>query len=274
MKKFEQAVVAITGAASGIGEALAHSLSQQKACLALSDVNGEALDAVKQRCLALGAADVLVNTVDVGDSASVYQWAEQVFEHYGRVNVVINNAGVSLTGCVEETSDKDFHWLMNINFWGVVYGSKAFLPYLKQSEWGHIVNVSSLFGLIAVPNQSAYNAAKFAVKGFSESLRMELKIDKSKIGVSCVHPGGVKTNIVNSGRLGRVIGKQASHEEMKQEFNQKLARTTPEQAAAIILKGVADNAPRILVGVDAKVGDAIQRMLPAGYQKLISRVMG
>ena len=274
MSKFEQAVIAITGASSGIGAALAYALSKKNARLALSDINGDALNAVKAECLSLGASAVVVDTLDVADSAAVNQWADSVYSQFGQVNVVINNAGVSLTGCVEETSDKDFQWLMNINFWGVVYGSKAFLPYLKQSEWGHVVNVSSLFGLIAIPNQSAYNAAKFAVKGFSESLRMELEIEKSTVCVSCVHPGGVKTNIANSGRLGRVVGRQASHDEMKKEFNQKLARTTPDQAAAIILKGIEHKTPRILVGADAKIGDVIQRILPTGYQKLISRVMG
>ncbi|OUS25205.1 acetoin dehydrogenase [Gammaproteobacteria bacterium 45_16_T64] len=274
MKRFEHAVIAITGAASGIGEALAETLAKNKACLALSDISGDALESLRSHCLTLGAEDVIIDTVDVADSASVYQWADRVNSHFGRVNAVINNAGVALSGSVEQTADKDFQWLMDINFWGVVYGSKAFLPYLKQSDWGHIVNVSSLFGLIAIPNQSAYNAAKFAVKGFSESLRMELEIEKSSVNVSCVHPGGVKTNIANSGKIVGMVGKQRSADQMKKEFNDTLARTTPEQAAQIILKGLLDNSPRILVGIDAKIGDLIQRILPTGYQKLIRRAMG
>ena len=272
MSKFANSVIAITGASSGIGRALAIQLSQQGANIAISDVDADSLATTADDCRAAGAKDVLSTVVNVSKRSQVQAWADEVQQHFGKVNVIINNAGVNLSACVEKMSYKDFEWVMDIDFWGVVYGSKAFLPHIKNSDWGHIVNISSLFGLIGIPNQSAYNAAKFAVRGFSESLRMELEMDGSNVGVSSVHPGGVKTNIVNSSVIKETLGRQITPDKMKREFNQHLARTTPEQAAMDILQGIEKNRPRVLVGLDARIGDRLQRLMPTGYQKLVKKM--
>ncbi len=200
MKDFRGRVAAITGAGSGIGRALADALARRGAHLALSDIDDVGLAETVARCEGFGVK-VTAQHLDVADRDSVYAWAERVVSDHGRVNLIINNAGVALGSTVESMSYGDFEWLMNINFWGVVYGSKAFLPYLKLSGEGHIVNVSSVFGLISVPSQSAYNAAKFAVRGFSDSLGMELEIEGANVSVTTVHPGGVKTNIARNARL-------------------------------------------------------------------------
>ena len=269
MNKFANSVVAITGASSGIGKALALEISKQGGSVAISDMNADSLKQTASDCRAAGAKGVLATTVDVSKRSQMQAWADEVQQHFGKVNVIINNAGVNLSACVEKMSYKDFEWVMDIDFWGVVYGSKSFLPHLKNSDWGHIVNISSLFGLIGIPNQSAYNAAKFAVRGFSESLRMELEMDGSNVGVSSVHPGGVKTNIVNSSVIKETLGRQVSPDDMKKQFSEQLARTTPEQAAKDILRGIEKNKPRVLVGMDARIGDRIQRLMPTGYQKLV-----
>lgn len=269
--KIQNAVIAITGAGSGIGRALAIQAGKEGARVALSDIKEADLQETKHLCEAAGAT-VLATVLDVSKQDQVTAWANEVHEHFGKVNVIINNAGVALSASVEEMSNEDFEWLMGINFWGVIYGCQAFLPFIKQADWGHIVNVSSLFGLISIPNQSAYNSAKFAVRGFTESLRMELEIAGYPIGVSCVHPGGIKTNIANNGRYGKQVGKSFSAEKQKEFFNKSLARTSPESAANDILNGIKNNRPRVLVGNDAKVLDALQRVLPARYQKLVMRV--
>jgi short-subunit dehydrogenase len=269
MNKFANSVVAITGASSGIGKALALEISKQGGSVAISDKNADSLEQTASDCRSAGAKGVLATTVDVSKRSQMQAWADEVQQHFGKVNVIINNAGVNLSACVEKMSYKDFEWVMDIDFWGVVYGSKSFLPHIKNSDWGHIVNMSSLFGLIGIPNQSAYNAAKFAVRGFSESLRMELEMDGNHVGVSSVHPGGVKTNIVNCAVIKETLGRQVSPDVMKKQFNEKLARTSPEQAAKDILRGIEKNKPRILVGMDARIGDRMQRLMPTGYQKLV-----
>ncbi|MEC8428064.1 MAG: SDR family NAD(P)-dependent oxidoreductase [Pseudomonadota bacterium] len=266
-------VVAITGAGSGIGRALAEQGAREGARLALSDIDETALAETAEKCRAHGA-EVFVQPLDVSNSDAIYAWADSVVEHFGSVNVIINNAGVALSASVEGTTIEDFKWLMDIDFWSVVHGCKAFLPYLKKADWGHVVNVSSLFGLIGVPNQCAYNSAKFAVRGFTESLRMELKLENSSVGVSCVHPGGVKTNIANSGRHGIQVATDASFEEQKRKFNEELAKTTPEKAAQIIFDGIRKNTGRVLVGKDAKFLDMVQRLLPSSYQKAVMAFMG
>jgi short-subunit dehydrogenase len=187
------------------------------------------------------------------------------------VNVIINNAGVALSASVEGTQKDDFEWLMDINFWGVVNGTRAFLPLLKQAPWGHVVNVSSLFGLVSLPNQSAYNAAKYAVRGYTESLRTEMLTEKNNVQVSCVHPGGIKTNIANKARHSDQVGRSISMEKQRELFNNRLARTTAEEAANIIIAGINKNKSRILVGTDAKALDLVQRFLPSSYQKLMAK---
>src|SRR5690606_19580104 len=261
-------VAAVTGAGSGIGRALALALAKEGCDLALSDVNEAGLQETAQQSQACGVR-VHVQKLDVADRDAVYQWADTVVSHFGKVNLIFNNAGVSLSETVESMGYDNFEWLMNINFWGVVYGTKAFLPYLKQSGDGHIINISSVFGIIGVPTQSAYNAAKFAVRGFTESLREEMAISGYPVQVTCVHPGGIKTNIVRSSRIGDV-GKMGPSEKNKaaKQFD-AMARISPEDAARIILDGVRNNAPRVLIGLDARVIDTVQRLLPTGYQKLL-----
>lgn len=267
----QNSVIAITGASSGIGRALAIQACKEGAKIALSDVNEAELENTKQQCLQ-HTSEVLVTVLDVSKRSQVNNWADEVVKHYGNVNVIINNAGVNLTASFDEMTQKDFEWVMDIDFWGVVYGCRAFLPHLKKADWGQVVNISSLFGLLSVPNQSAYNAAKFAVRGFSESLRMELELSGDSVGVSCIHPGGVNTNIVNNARFGKQVGKSFSIEKQKEFFAKKLARTSPEIAAKDILDGIKNNTKRVLVGNDAKILDIIQRLLPTRYQQLVLRV--
>ncbi|HVL00597.1 MAG TPA: SDR family NAD(P)-dependent oxidoreductase [Dongiaceae bacterium] len=269
MKQFRGKVAAITGAGSGIGQALALELAKAGCDLALSDVNQVGLqDTVRQ----VSASGVRVHSqaLDVASRDAVYAWADAVVAALGKVNLIFNNAGVALTETIESMSYSDFEWLMDINFWGVVYGTKAFLQYLKQSGDGHVVNVSSVFGIVGVPTQSAYNAAKFAVRGFTESLREEMAIEGYPVKVTCVHPGGIKTNIVRSGRMGGDVGKYgpSSQQGLVRAFD-AAARTTPAEAAQTILAGVRKNKPRVLIGLDAHVIDSVQRLLPTGYQDLL-----
>jgi NAD(P)-dependent dehydrogenase (short-subunit alcohol dehydrogenase family) len=266
-KDLKNAVVAITGAGSGIGRALALYCADAGATLAISDLNAESLAETAQACELKGAT-VSQRKVDVAQRAQVYAWADVIAEEFGAINVIVNNAGVNLGASVEASSIEDYEWVMAVDFWSVVYGCKAFLPHLRKAQWAHIINISSLFGLIGMPNQSAYNAAKFAVKGFTDSLRMEMLSEGNNIGVSSVHPGGVKTNIVNSAKFGQQIGSTLSDEERKATFNEKLAKTTPERAAEIIMDGMQRDKSRILVGNDARLFDFIQRLMPQRYQKI------
>lgn len=264
MKTFDQRVVVITGAASGIGRALAVQLAARGASLALADMNREGLEETRALIGEVGSRCTL-QCLDVADRAAFEAFASQVIADHGEVNVVINNAGVTLVDSVEHQSYKDFEWLMNINFWGVVHGTRAFLPHLQQAADAHIVNISSVFGLIAVPMQSAYNASKFAVRGFTEALKMELA--GSHIRVSCVHPGGIKTGIARSARMNlETTG--VSREEMGAGFDAK-ASTTADQAAAIIIRGMLKNKRRILVGTDAKILSLVTRLFPGSYEKLL-----
>ena len=268
MKQLQGKVAAITGAGSGIGRALAVKLAQLGCEVAISDKNEAGL-AETATLLQSFAVKSTACALDVADQAAVYAWAEKVVADHGRVNLIFNNAGVALSETVESMSYENFEWLMNINFWGVVYGTKAFLPYLKQAGEGHVINVSSVFGMIGVPTQSAYNAAKFAVRGFTESLRDEMAIEGANVAVSCVHPGGIKTNIVRSSRIGEV-GKVGTNDRSKAaKMFDKAARTSPEQAAQVIIDGVTKDKPRILIGTDARVIDSVQRLLPTGYQNLL-----
>ena len=252
MRELRGRVAAITGAGSGIGRALAEALVRQGAHVALSDVDDEGLDETARRCRDRGGV-VTSSHVDVADRSAVEEWAGRVVADHGRVNLLVNNAGVALGATVESVSYEDFEWLMNINFWGVVYGTKAFLPALKQSGEGHIVNVSSVFGLISVPSQSAYNAAKFAVRGFSDSLRMELEIDRAGVSVTTIHPGGIKTNIARNARMDSSVRDLAGDPEQAVRDFERAFITSPEKAADQILAAVRRDRRRALIGPDAKV---------------------
>ena len=270
MKSFHDKVAAITGAGSGIGRALALNLARQGCELALSDVNELGLAETVEQVRRF-EVKVSHQRVDVADFEAVCQWADQVMIDHGRVNLIFNNAGVAHGGSVEGNALDDYHWIMNINFWGVVHGTKAFLPYLKASGAGHVVNVSSVFGLFAQPGMSAYNATKYAVRGFSESLRQELDIANCGVSASCVHPGGIRTNIAHNARmndsLAEVTGQDAG--QSRQLFNDLLLRTSPEKAAAAILHGVQRNQRRILIGLDAHGVDLMMRGMPSLYQRMV-----
>ena len=270
MKDFNGRVAAITGAGSGIGRALAEELARRGAHLALSDIDEIGLAETVARCEG-SAVKVTSQRLDVADRDAVYAWAEQVVDEHGSVNLIFNNAGVALASTIESMAYEDFEWLMNINFWGVVYGTKAFLPHLKASGEGHIVNLSSVFGLLSIPSQSAYNAAKFGVRGFTDALRIELEIDPCGVSSTTVHPGGIKTNIARNARMDSSVGPLAgSTDEARSGFD-KVAMTSPEKAAKQIIAAVEADKRRALIGPDAKVLDLLSR-LPAGvYQKAIVR---
>ena len=212
--------------------------------------------------------------LDVADRAAVYAWADQVVADHGTVNLIVNNAGVALGATVESMSYEDFEWLMGINFWGVVYGTKAFLPHLKASGEGHIVNLSSVFGLISVPSQSAYNAAKFAVRGFTDALRMELEIERAPVSVTTIHPGGIKTNIARNARMDPSVADwPATRTRPRRDFDRAVI-TSPEKAARQILAAVQRNRRRALIGPDAKVIDLISRLPGALYQNVLAKGAG
>ncbi|MGB0211487.1 SDR family NAD(P)-dependent oxidoreductase [Algiphilus sp.] len=268
-RRYAGRVAAITGAGSGIGRALAHRLAGHGCHLALSDVNGEALATVAAE-LAESGVRVTTAVVDVADKQQVASWAEAVADEHGAVHFIFNNAGVALGSPIDGMSDDDLRWLMDINFWGVVYGTQAFLPHLKAAGDGHVVNISSIFGLIGVPSQGAYNAAKFAVRGYTEALRQELDMADCGVSATTVHPGGIKTNIAQAARFAdNMDGIAPDGAEAGKKRFERLFITTPESAADTILRGVARNARRVLIGPDAYAVDAMQRLLPTGYQRLV-----
>ncbi|MCM3872685.1 MAG: SDR family oxidoreductase [Pyrinomonadaceae bacterium] len=268
MRELEQSVAVITGAATGIGRALADRIADEGARLCLADINQEALDLVADALRARGC-DVLAYAVDVADRQQVEALCVNVVEHFGRADLLINNAGVALCGGVEEISLEDIEWLMGINFWGMVYGVKYFLPILQQQQKSYIVNVSSVFGLIAPPGQAAYAASKFAVRGFTETLRHELA--GTGVQVSSVHPAGIRTGIAKASRLGAGTDpKKHDDEAAKFEF---LARIPPERAADRIVRGVLKGKTRILIGRDAVVIDLFQRLLPERYWRIMGPML-
>jgi NAD(P)-dependent dehydrogenase (short-subunit alcohol dehydrogenase family) len=270
MKDFSDRVAAITGAGSGIGRALANALARQGAHLALSDIDDTGLAETVSQCEGFGVK-ITSQHIDVADRAAVYAWADEVVADHGEINLVVNNAGVALGATIESMSYEDFEWLMNINFWGVVYGTKAFLPYLKASGEGHIVNLSSVFGLISVPSQSAYNAAKFAVRGFTDTLRMELEIEGAPVSVTTVHPGGIKTNIAKNARMDVSVTDMAGDPEKARLDMERVFITSPQKAARQILAAVQRDRRRALIGPDAKVIDFISRLPATLYQTALAK---
>lgn len=269
MKDFRGRVAAITGAASGIGRALAVDLAREGCHLALSDIDEAGLAETVIRCEGRGVK-VTSSIVDVADREAVEAWAEDVVEEHGTVNLVFNNAGVALGASIEAVSYEDFEWLMDIDFWGVVHGTKAFLPHLRRADAGHVVNLSSVFGLFAVPSQSAYNAAKFAVRGFTDALRMELEIEGANVSATTVHPGGIKTNIARSARIDPSVAAVGGGDagSATAEF-EKLFMTSPEKASRQILTAVRRNRRRALIGPDAKALDLLSRLPAAVMQNAI-----
>jgi len=264
MKIQHETVAVITGAGSGIGRALAQELARRHCALALADIDPTGLDETAQL---VSGGRVTTHMVDVADRSAVEQFACTVIEQHGRVNLLINNAGVALGGSVEQLSIDNIAWLFNINFWGMVYGVKYFLPVLCKQPEAHIVNLSSVFGLFAPPGQSAYAASKFAVRGFSDALRQELAT--SSVRVSCVHPGGIKTNIAARARVDDLPAEL--HAQAAEVFARVL-RLPPEYAARVIVRGVEANRARILIGREAFWIDRLMRLAPVRGPSLLGRL--
>lgn len=266
MKTLEDKVVVITGAGSGIGQALALNLAGRGALLALSDVDEAGLAVTVDLAKGAGAKEVRSDKLDVADRAAFTAYAEAVVAQFGRVNVVINNAGVALAGNFDELTYDDLDWIVGVNFWGVVHGTKEFLPHIIASGDGHVVNISSLFGLVSMPGQSAYNATKYAVRGMTEALREEMLIAGHKVGVTAVHPGGIKTAIARNARVSASEDKAAT----AKLFDEKLAKMTPEKAAEVIVKGILGNKARVLVGLDAHAIHHFAKLTGSRYQDIIA----
>ncbi|RLV49168.1 SDR family NAD(P)-dependent oxidoreductase [Nocardioides mangrovicus] len=266
MRTLDNKVVVVTGAGSGIGRAVAVNAAGRGALVAVSDVNDDGLAETVELVKDHGARAVRSDHLDVADRDAFGAYAGAVADQFGRVNVVVNNAGVSYSGPIEEIDYDGFDWIMGINFWGVVHGTMEFLPHLIASGDGHLVNISSLFGLVSMPGQATYNAAKYAVRGFTESVREDMLMARHPVGVSCVHPGGIRTNIV---RGGRVTGGE-DLADMADMFDAKLAKTTPEKAAQVIVGGILHNRPRVLIGADAHAVHTLAKLLGARYQDVFT----
>ncbi|MFG1780896.1 SDR family NAD(P)-dependent oxidoreductase [Rhodococcus oryzae] len=268
MSEFLGRVAVVTGAGSGMGRTLALGLARRGARLAVSDVDTDGLAATVGLLEELGA-EVRSDRLDVSERESVLRYADAVVEHFGVVNQVYNNAGIAFSGSILDSEFKDIERVLDVDYWGVVNGTKAFLPHLIASGDGHVINTSSLYGILALPRQSAYNSAKFAVRGFTESLRLEMLAGGHPVRVTCVHPGGVKTNVANNaGHAGPT--KDAAETAL---YNEKLLRMSPEKAAEIILDGVAKNRARVLVGNDARGLDLMVRVLGSWYQRPMLEVL-
>ncbi len=264
MTRIKDGVAVVTGGASGIGAALATELATRGAAVVIADIDAEGLERVSRDLQAAGA-DCLSRVVDVADRTAVDALVADVEAHYGRASILVNNAGVTLFGTAEDTTAADLEWLMGVNFRGVVNGCSAFLPLLHKEDSAHIVNLSSLFGLISVPLQSAYNASKFAVRGYTDAMRMEL--EDTTIGVTCVHPGGVLTPIARRGRVSDGVAKERFNR-LVNTFESR-AMTTPEQAARQIADAIEKNRKRLLIGADARIIDKLARLFPTAYDRLL-----
>lgn len=265
-----KSVAVITGAASGIGQALAVRFAREGiAGIAISDVNESGLNETTNLIKETGVP-VSAHLIDVSKLDQVKRFASEVIEQHSRVTHLVNNAGVGLIGTFDQLSIENFEWLMGINFWGVVYGCKVFLPLMIYQDEAHIVNISSVFGIIAPEEQTAYCASKFAVRGFTESLRHELA--DTNVSIMCVHPGGVKTNIVKNSRVG-----ENAADEWKQQGSKlfdKIAKTSPEGAAEDIINAINTKNPRLLIGKDARAISHVSRLFPKSYLKILERLSG
>ena len=272
MTEIRGAAAAVTGAASGIGRALALELASRGCDLALADRDEAGLKGVAAEIAKTSQQKVTIHRVDVGEPAEIMEFAIAAVAAHPGLTIVINNAGVALFGQFNEIDQAQMDWLMNINFWGVVHSTRAFLPHLARQPAAHIVNLSSIFGIIAPPGQTAYSAAKFAVRGFSEALRHELQMAASPVRLSVVHPGGVATNIARNSRAGVGVTDNARRVQSIERFD-AIARTSPKAAALRIITGIEKNQPRILIGNDARLMDLLQRLRPATYWAPMARLI-
>jgi short-subunit dehydrogenase len=269
LKTLKDKVAAVTGAASGIGRALAANLAAKGCHVAVSDIDEAGLR--ETASLVAGRnpnVKVTTHVVDVAEREQVYRYADDVVGRHGRVHIIINNAGVAVGDTIEEVSYEDFEWIVNINFWGVVYGTKAFLPYLRKEAEGHVVNISSINGIVPNPLNGPYCSTKFAVRGFTETLRQELQ--GTSVGVTVVHPGGIGTNIVRNARIRRHINPKKTPAELAADFDKNAVRNTADFAAQAIIAGIEKNRQRVLVGGDAKLLDRMTRLFPEGATRFVS----
>jgi short-subunit dehydrogenase len=264
------ATVAVTGAASGIGRALAIELAARGADLALADRDEAGLQSVAADIAKALPRKVTLHRVDVSDPEAIAGFSREAIAVHPSLNILINNAGVALLGQFHEIDQAQMEWLFNINFWGAVHATRAFLPHLASQPAAHIVNLSSIYGIVAPPGQTAYSAAKFAIRGFSEALRHELQLAKSPVRLSVVHPGGIKTNIVRNSRAGSGVTDNERRSQAIEWFD-AIAQTTAKDAALRIIKGIERNEPRILIGSDARFMDILQRFRPATYWKVMAK---
>jgi NADP-dependent 3-hydroxy acid dehydrogenase YdfG len=265
MKNIADKVMVITGAASGIGRALAIRAAAENARLALADKDAAGLSQTAEQCRAARGLEIL--QVDVTRREEMEAAARSVVDHFGCVDIVVNNAGVSSSGLIQELTYETLRWTVEINFWGVVHGTKVFLPFLLARPEANLVNVSSVYGLIGVPAQAAYCASKFAVRGFTEAVRQDLR--GTPVAVTIVFPGGVRTQIAKNSRADSSLP-PAEQARLRQRIEASL-RNTPEEAAEAIMQGVRRSAPRVLIGSDARSIDLLVRLRPASYDSVVAR---
>jgi short-subunit dehydrogenase len=266
--QFQGKVALITGAASGIGRGLAQCLAERACHVALADINAAGL-AETAALLASSGVQCSQHVLDVANRAAVALLPEQVLQQHGQLDALFNNAGVALGGSFEQVSEADFDWLMEINFHGLVRLTRACLPHLRRREQACIVNISSLFGILAPPGQTAYCASKFAVRGFSMALRQELQ--GSGVSVTVAHPGGVATQIAQNARLSAQLG--APERKQHHDLAQRFLRMDPRQAAQSIVRAAERGKARVLVGADAQLGAALERLLPTAHGPLLGRAL-
>ncbi|OJZ67364.1 acetoin dehydrogenase [Mycobacterium paraffinicum] len=270
MHEFAGKVAVVTGAGSGIGQALAVELGRAGAKLAISDVNTEGLAQTEDQLKGIGAP-VKADRLDVTEREAFLTYADAVREHFGQVNQLYNNAGITFVGSIEDSRFKDIERVMDIDYWGVVNGTKAFLPHLIASGDGHLINISSALGLFAAPGQAAYVSAKFAVRGFTEALRQEMVQAGHPVRVTTVHPGGVKTGFARNA----IFAEGLDQDGLAELFEEQQAKTTPQRAAQVILAGVRKGRARVLVGPDVKAMDLVVRLTGSQPERLLGGpVMG
>lgn len=268
MTQIKDQVAFVTGAASGIGRALALELANRGAkSVVISDVNEAELEKTAEMVRAK-QVNVIARKLDVSDREAVEALVDETIQTQGGIDLIFNNAGVALGASTEEMSYDNLEWMMGINFYGVVHGTKAALPHMVAKDHGHIVNISSIFGFIGVPTQSAYCAAKFAVRGFTESLVHEMA--GKNVNITTVHPGGIKTNIARNARMQESTSAAAAAEgrDPGEDF-EKIARTTPAEAANVILNGVEKNKKRVMIGLDAHIITRMVRFFPGLYYRIL-----